>query len=73
MTAYYVIIFVVYFFLALAIQYNGRNRIKLRNQDFFLFVVCVLLVLWAGFRDVDVWPDTIAYTNFFTEDIIVCF
>ena len=68
MTHLYVSFFVVYYLLAIGIQYNGRDRIRLRNQDYFLILSCVALALWAGFRDIFFWSDTVAYTSSFTLD-----
>lgn len=70
MTSYYVIFFVVYYLLALALQYNGRNIRRKRNQDLVLFFACLGLALWAGFRDINYWADTNAYANSFHEDAV---
>lgn len=70
MTSYYVTVFVAYYLLAFFFQYNGKNIRKIRNQDYVLILGCIGLSLWAGFRDINYWADTIAYVNSFKEDIV---
>ena len=59
-----VIIFFLFFFVAVALEIQGNSK----NRDAVLILACIVLAIGAGFRDIYFWPDTFVYALSFTDN-----
>jgi len=62
---------VVYIFFILAI-FSSFIDVYGRDKKVVLILLCIILTLIVGLRDIDIWPDTFAYAydfEFYTTDL----
>lgn len=59
-----VVVFFIFFFVAVALEIQGNNK----NRDAVLILACIVLAIGAGFRDIYFWPDAFVYAWSFMEN-----
>lgn len=57
-----IIAYILFYVFALFIE---ESKSKTKYQ--VLMITCVMLALMAGFRDINLWPDTLAYVESFSD------